>query len=72
MSQPTNEIRIIEIIQLSAAEGLPLALRPETICALEDIGVLADPFTGQLWPDPAAFPAIRWNALCSLLPELLS
>ena len=24
-----------------------------TICALEDAGWLADPFTGQLWPDPA-------------------
>lgn len=50
----TNDPRITEILELAAAEALPLALRPETVCALEDIGVMADPFTGQLWFDPAA------------------
>jgi hypothetical protein len=45
--------RITEIIDLARAEGRPLALSPVTIVALEDNGWLADPFTGQLWPDPA-------------------
>ena len=43
--------RIVEIEQLAIDEGLPLALRPETICALEDCGWMADPFTAQIWPD---------------------
>lgn len=46
--------RIVEINELAAEENLPLALSAETIVALEDAGFMADPFTGLLWPDPAA------------------
>lgn len=45
--------RIQELFDLAKEEGLPLALHPVTICALEDCGYLADPFTGMIWPDPA-------------------
>lgn len=45
--------RIQELYALAEEEGLPLALHPITICALEDCGYLADPFTGMIWPDPA-------------------
>jgi hypothetical protein len=51
LSQP--DPRINEIINLAKEEGQPLALHPVTICALEDNGWLADPFTGMIWPDPA-------------------
>jgi hypothetical protein len=44
--------RITEILNLAAETGMPLALRPETIVALEDYGYMADPFTGALWHDP--------------------
>lgn len=54
MPQQANDPRITEILELAAAEALPLALRPETVIALEDIGVMADPFSGQLWFNPAA------------------
>jgi hypothetical protein len=50
VAQP-GDPRIVEIEQLAIDEGLPLALRPETICALEDCGWMADPFTAQIWPD---------------------
>lgn len=46
-----HDKRIGEILELAREEGRPLALSPETICALEDNGWLADPFTAQLWPD---------------------
>lgn len=46
--------RINELIELAQEEGRPLALSPQTICALEDAGYLADPFTGMIWRDPAA------------------
>lgn len=49
-----NDPRITEILELAATEGLSLALRPETVIALEDIGVMADPFSGRLWFNPAA------------------
>jgi hypothetical protein len=45
--------RINELTALARQENLPLALAPETICALEDNGWLVDPFTGFLWRDPA-------------------
>lgn len=45
--------RIQEILELAAEEHRPLALSPETIVALEDNGWMADPFTAQVWPDPA-------------------
>jgi hypothetical protein len=54
MPQQANDPRITEILDLAAAEGLSLVLRPETVCALEDIGVMADPFSGRLWFNPAA------------------
>lgn len=44
--------RIIELLKLSLEERLPLALSPQTICALEDSGYLVDPFTAQLWHNP--------------------
>jgi hypothetical protein len=43
--------RISEILQLANEEGLPLALSPQTIVALEDCGWIVDPFTGQIWRD---------------------
>lgn len=46
----TDDPRIVEIEQLAIDEGLPLALRPETICALEDSGWIVDPFTAMLLP----------------------
>lgn len=52
LSQP--DPRINEIIALAQEDGRPLALQPETIVFLEDEGYIADPFTGQLWRDPAA------------------
>lgn len=45
--------RINELLQLAQEECRPLALSPETICALEDAGWIADPFTAQIWPDQA-------------------
>ena len=54
MTPQTQDPRIAELLELAAAEGLPLAVRPETVCALEDAGWLIDPFTGQLWRDPNA------------------
>ncbi|MGB5066096.1 MAG: hypothetical protein WBO29_01795 [Albidovulum sp.] len=50
---PQTDPRIQEIVALAQEDGRPLALAAETICALEDNGWLADPFTAQLWPDPA-------------------
>lgn len=50
---PQTDPRIDELLQLAQEDGRPLALAAETICALEDAGWLADPFTAQLWPDPA-------------------
>lgn len=47
--------RIQEIVALAQEEGRPLALSPQTICALEDVGYVADPFTGQIWRNPATF-----------------
>lgn len=52
MATQTTDPRITEILELAAAEGMPLALHPETIVALEDIGYIADPFTGALWRNP--------------------
>ena len=60
-----DDPRIVEIEQLAAEEGLPLALSPQTICALEDCGWLADPFTAQIWADPARPQRSVWiDAFC--------
>ena len=73
MNALTNATRITELLELSAAEGLPLTLQPATICALEDIGILADPFSCQLWRDPdGPLTMTTWGVLCKTLPELLS
>ena len=45
--------RVLELLQLAREEGLPLVVRPETVCALEDDGWLVDPFTGRLWRNPS-------------------
>ena len=39
MSPQTQDPRITELLELAAAEGLPLAVRPETVCALRRRGV---------------------------------
>jgi hypothetical protein len=57
-----NDQRIAEIETLAAEDGLPLAVQPATVCALEDAGWVVDPFTGQLWPEPTR-PGIDLNAL---------
>jgi hypothetical protein len=44
--------RIQEIVELAQEDGRPLALRPETICALEDNGWLVDLFSGFVLIDP--------------------
>jgi hypothetical protein len=64
LSQP--DPRINEIIALAQEEGLPLALHPITICALEDCGYLADPFTGMIWPDPARRQTARPDMIIML------
>ncbi len=51
---PQTDPRIDELLQLAQEDGRPLALAAETICALEDAGYLAEPFTGMIWRDPAA------------------
>ena len=40
--------RINEILQLARDEGRPLALPPETVCALEDAGWVVDPFSAAI------------------------
>jgi hypothetical protein len=40
--------RINELLALAVEQGQPLAIAPETICAIEDAGWVIDPFTGQL------------------------
>lgn len=52
MAAQAHDPRIADIEELAATEGRPLALRPETICALEDIGYLVDPFTATMTRDP--------------------
>lgn len=51
---PQTDPRIAELLELAASEGLPLAVRPETVCALEDIGYTVNPFSGAIWRDPRA------------------
>lgn len=54
--------RITELQQLEQEEGQTLALRPETIILLEDAGWVVEPFTAQIWRDPA-WPAPTVNEL---------
>lgn len=65
----TADPRIQEILDLATEDVRPLALRAEVICALEDAGWLADPFTGQIWRDPNACrqPALTLTILATLL-----
>lgn len=46
--------RITELLDLEREEGQTLALRPETIILLEDAGWVVEPFTAQMWRDPAS------------------
>ena len=53
-----TDTRITDLQDLAAVEGRALALRPATVCAIEDAGWMVDPFTGQLWREaPASLPA---------------
>jgi hypothetical protein len=68
--------RISEILQLASEEGLPLALSPQAIVALEDCGWIVDPFTGQTWRDPdwaccreLAITAIEGKGICMLITD---
>jgi len=51
MVSQTTDPRITELLQLAIEEGLPLALKPETIIVLEDDGWIVDPFTGYFQRD---------------------
>ncbi len=63
--------RITELLDLASIEGLPLALRPETIVAIEDAGWLCHPFTGQLFREqPGRPPVLALDVLVSTLHEL--
>jgi hypothetical protein len=50
-----SDPRIVELLELAANEGRPLALRPEAIIQLEDEGACVDPFTGDY-----VLPVLRW------------
>jgi hypothetical protein len=44
----THDPRITELLDLVASEGIPLAITPETVCAIEDTGWVIDLVTGQM------------------------
>ena len=49
--------RINELLDLAAEQGQPLAMRPETVIAVEDAGWVINPFTGAMWR--ARFTSVR-------------
>lgn len=56
------DTRITELLDLAAAEGLPLPYPPETILALEDAGAIVNLHTGAIYPGEAN-QAIRFRLM---------
>jgi hypothetical protein len=50
------DTRITELLDLAAAEGLPLPYPPEMILALEDAGAIVNLHTGAIYPGMADQP----------------
>ena len=67
MAASPQDPRIVELLDLEAEQGQPLAMPPAQICALEDSGWIVEPFTGVLLPHP---PTAQWPTPAGLATAL--